>query len=43
MSTMRHLRELEKAGRLEIPQPLDLRWLWLVPPALIVFFLLMLL
>jgi hypothetical protein len=43
MRTMRHLRELERAGRLEMARPLDMRWLWLVPPAVVVLFLLMLL
>ncbi|MEU5759996.1 hypothetical protein [Nocardia sp. NPDC047648] len=43
MRTMRYLRELEQAGVLERPRPLDLRWLWLAPPAVVAFFLLMLL
>lgn len=36
------LRQLEQDGRLEPVQPLDLRWLWLVPPVVVIFFLLML-
>lgn len=37
------LRRLEREGVLPRVQPLDTRWLWLVPPGLVVFLLLMLL
>jgi hypothetical protein len=41
--TIRHLRELERTGQFKMAQPLDMRWLWLVPPAMMILFLLMLL
>lgn len=37
------ISQLEKEGRLEPVQAPDMRWLWLVPPAVVVLFLLMLL
>ncbi|WP_174186929.1 hypothetical protein [Nocardia barduliensis] len=30
------LVELDRAGVLELPRPLDMRWLWLVPPAVVI-------
>lgn len=34
---IRRLVELERAGVIELARPLDLRWLWLVPPAVVIF------
>ncbi|MFI2233765.1 hypothetical protein [Nocardia testacea] len=36
------IRRLERQGRLPHIGPLDMRWIWLVPPALVVFLLLVL-
>ncbi|MEU1986111.1 hypothetical protein [Nocardia sp. NPDC019395] len=42
MRARQHISKLEEEGRLEPVRPLDMRWLWLVPPLLVVFFLFLL-
>ncbi|MFI6309867.1 hypothetical protein ACIBEK_06990 [Nocardia fusca] len=36
------IRHLEKRGRLPHVESLDMRWIWLIPPTLVVLLLLML-
>ena len=43
MRTIRHLRHLERIGVLEPVHPISFRWVWAVPPLLVVLLLLMLL
>jgi hypothetical protein len=38
-----HISKLEEEGRLEPVRAPDMRWIWLVPPIVVAFFLLMLL
>ena len=42
LRSVRHIHKLEGEGRLEPVRAPDMRWLWLVPPAVLIFFLLML-
>ncbi|BDT96947.1 hypothetical protein IFM12275_69230 (plasmid) [Nocardia sputorum] len=37
LRAVQRLVELERAGVMELARPLDMRWLWLVPPAVVIF------
>lgn len=42
LRSAQQIRRLERQGRLPHIEPLDMRWIWLIPPALVLLFLLML-